>query len=203
MKRAGLVLTVLGCVSMAHAQGLPLEVRLGVAGVFPNTSTSSDGTRTLKPTSSLDILGGVRWRFHARHSLELTIGHTTNSQIYTVPPDTFRIATTVTEYSGAYVFSPLTIGKFEPFVLGGAGGLRFSPESTLVNGFAASFGAASQTSLAYVYGGGTDYRLWRILGLRLEYRGLIYKNPDFSIHRLFTGARGHMALPSLALVVKF
>jgi outer membrane immunogenic protein len=203
MKRAGLVVTVLGFASLAHAQGLPFEVRLGVAGVFPNTSASSDGTRTLKPTSSLDILGGVRWRFHGRHSLELTIAHTTNSQIYTVPPDRFRIASTVTEYSGAYVFSPLTVGRFEPFLLGGAGGLRFSPESTSINGFAASFGAASQTSLAFVYGGGTNYRVWRIFGLRLEYRGLIYKSPDFSINRLFTGARGHMALPSAALVVKF
>jgi opacity protein-like surface antigen len=203
MKRTGLVVTVLGFASLAHAQALPFEVRLGVAGVFPNTSTSSDSTRTLKPTSALAILGGFRWRFHARHSLELTIAHTTNSQIYTVPPDRFRIATTVNEYSGAYIFSPFTIGKFEPFVLGGAGALHFSPESTSINGSAASFGAASQTSLAYVYGGGTNYRLWRIFGLRLEYRGLIYKNPDFSINRLFTGTRGHMALPSVALVVKF
>ena len=203
MKRAGLVLTVLWLASMAHAQGLPFEVRLGVAGVFPNTSSSSDGTRTLKPTRSLDILGGVRWRFHGRHSLELTIARTSNSQIYTVPPDSFRIASTVTEYSGAYVFSPLAIRKFEPYVLAGAGGLHFSPESTMIDGFAASFGARSQTSLAFVYGGGTNYRLWRIFGLRLEYRGLIHKNPDFSINRLFTGSRGHMALPSVALVVKF
>ena len=203
MKAAGLVLTVVGFASMAHAQTPRFEVRLGVAGVFNKTSTSSDGTRTLMPTDSLEILGSVRWRFNRMHSVELNIGHTRNSQIYTVASDTFRITASVAEYSGAYVFSPFATKKLEPFVFGGAGGLRFSPHSTLIDGSTASFGAVKQTSLAFLYGGGTDYRLWRAFGLRLEYRGLIYKNPDFSISRLFTGSRGHMAEPSVGIVAKF
>lgn len=203
MKAARLVLTVVGLASMAHAQASHLEVRLGVAGAFNRMSTSTDGTRGLKPTNSLDILGSVRWRFNRMHSLELNVGHTNNSQIYAVAPDTFRITATVTEYSGAYVFSPFAARRFEPFVFGGAGGLHFNPKTTLIDGSPASFGAVSQTSLAFLYGGGTEYRLWRLFSLRLEYRGLIYKNPDFSISRLFTGSRGHIASPSAGIVAKF
>src|SRR5262245_2876990 len=193
MKAAGLVLTVVGLALLAQAQASHLEVRLGASGVLNRTSTSGDGTRRLKPTNSLAILGSIRWRFNRMHSVELNIGHTDNSQIYTVAPNTFRITTTVGEYSGAYLFSPFAAKRLEPFVFGGAGGLRFSPKSTLIDGNTASFGARSQTSLAFLYGGGTQYHLWRALSLRLEYRGLIFKNPDFSISRLFTGARGHMA----------
>jgi opacity protein-like surface antigen len=203
MKRAGLVFAVVGLACWAHAQTLGFELRLGAAGVFNKTSTSSDGTRTLTPTNSLEILGSIRWRFSRIHSLELNLGHTYNSEIYAVPPDSFRIAASVFEYSGAYLFSPFSTKKFEPFVFAGGGALRFSPQSTLIDGNTASLGAASQTSLAFLYGGGTEYRLWRVFRLRAEYRGLLYRNPDFTISRLFTGSRGHMAEPSLAVVAKF
>ena len=203
MKAAALVLTLVGLAAMANAQLGRLEVRLGVAGVFNRTAISSDGARRLEPTDSLDFLGSVRWHFSAMHSLEVNIGHTDNSQIYSLSPNVFRITTTVTEYSGAYVLSPRRGNRFEPFVFAGAGGLRFSPKNTLIDGLPALFGATSQTSLAFLYGGGTEYRLWRVFNLRLEYRGLIYRNPDFSITPLFTGSRGHMAEPAAGIVVKF
>jgi hypothetical protein len=41
------------------------------------------------------------------------------------------------------------------------------------------------------------------VALRLQYRGLIYKAPDFNVQNLFTGAKGHMAEPSVGIVVKF
>ncbi len=41
------------------------------------------------------------------------------------------------------------------------------------------------------------------LALRLQYRGLVYKAPSFNVQNLFTGARGHMAEPSVGIVVKF
>jgi hypothetical protein len=31
----------------------------------------------------------------------------------------------------------------------------------------------------------------------------VYKAPDFKVQNLFTGARGHMAEPSVGIVVKF
>ena len=72
-----------------------------------------------------------------------------------------------------------------------------------INGNSSQFGAYRQTSLAFLYGGGADYRLWRRLWVRAQYRGLIFRAPDFGVSDLFISAKGHMAEPSLGLVVKF
>ena len=83
-------------------------------------------------------------------------------------------------------------------------GSRAQPLFFLGDLMSSSFGAARQTSLAFTYGAGLDYPLWRILAVRLQYRGLIYKQPDFQLPTLFfTGAKGHMAEPSLGIVIRF
>jgi opacity protein-like surface antigen len=188
----------------AGAQDLErIELSLNAAGVFSKTAKSNNGVVSNTPTQSLAVLGSVQYHFTRMHSVELSISHTNNSQIFVVPPNTYRISTAVTEYSGAYVFSPFESKKWEPFLLGGVGGLRFSPGNTFIDGFQAALGAGQQTSLAFVYGGGADYHLWRRLNLRLQYRGFLYKTPDFNVQPLFTGARGHLAEPSIGIAVKF
>ena len=72
------------------------------------------------------------------------------------------------------------------------------------------FSGRKQTELAYLYGAGVDYRLpWRF-ALRLQYRGLLYKAPDFKVNPITgsavnfsTGSKGHMAEPSIGLVFRF
>jgi outer membrane immunogenic protein len=173
------------------------------SGVFSKSSTSSNGVVVLKPSTSGAVLGTFRFRFNRLHAVELNIGRTSNSQKYSVGPDTFRVNTDITEYSGAYVFSPFRTEKLEPFVLGGAGALRFYSGSTYIDGFSAFFGAYQQTSLAVLYGAGADYRLWKVLSLRLQYRGLVYKAPNFQVQTLITGAKGHMAEPSVGIMFRF
>ena len=208
MRRAGLavlillVWTALAARALAEDSGR-IELSLQAAGVFSKTTKSTNGVVTNVPTNSLAILGSVQYHLTPVHSLELSIGHTNNSQVFDVPPDSYRIRTAITEYSGAYVFHPFATKKWEPFLLAGVGGLRFSPGNTYIDGFQASLGAVSQTSLAFLYGGGTDYHLWRRLKLRLEYRGFFYKSPDFNVRPLFTGARGHIAEPSIGLAFNF
>jgi opacity protein-like surface antigen len=180
-----------------------IEVSVNGAGVFTKTVTSTNGVISNTPTKSLAVVGSVRYHFTPMHSVELSLGHTNNSQVFVVSPDSYRIATSILEYSGSYVFSPFATKKWEPFLLGGIGGLRFSPGNTYIDGFQAALGAVQQTSLAFVYGGGADYRLWRQLRLRLEYRGFLYKTPDFNVQPLFTGARGHIAEPSIGIAFKF
>ena len=112
--------------------------------------------------------------------------------------------TGITEFTAAYVFTPFTGPKWRPFLLAGGGGLRFSPGKTYIDQVQNSFGTTSQTSLAFLYGGGTDYVFWKSLAVRLQYRGFIYRNPDFGVpSRFYTGAKGHMAEPSVGLVMKF
>ena len=138
-----------------------------------------------------------------KHSLQLNYARTKDSQIYHAPPFVYRIPSTISEFSGAYVFRPLQKSKLEPFLLIGAGALVFNPNATILNGNPVGVGAARQTKPAFLYGGGADYPLSESLALRLQYRGLFYSPPDFRIANIFTGGRGHLAEPSLGIVFKF
>lgn len=206
MKRAGLaVATILLLVSFAPAQDDPgrFDVSLGYTADFSKTSSASLSSTTLKPTTSGGILATFRYRVKPRHGIAVNFSHTNNSQVFTVPPDTLRINAGITEFTGAYVFSPFHSERLDPFILAGGGELRFNPGSQYIDGVVSSFGAQQQTSLAFLYGVGADYRLWKILGLRVQYRGLIYKVPDFKVPSLALGVYGHMAEPSAGIVFKF
>lgn len=171
--------------------------------VFSQTTRTSIGNTSVVPTNSPLLLGTLRFRFNRMHSVEANVGRVVGSQIFVLPPDNYRVQTTTLEYSGAYVFSPFHFEKLEPFVFAGGGALRFTPGNTFIDGFQSSFGAARQTGMAFLYGGGVNYPLWKRLALRLQYRGLIFKQPDFHVQQFTTGARAQMPELSIGLVVKF
>ena len=203
--RVGFAIAILvTAISTAAAQDVAhFDASVAWAAAFSKTSTSYSGGVVLKPTTSGAVLGTFRYHFNRMHGLEVNIARTANSQKYFIGPDNFRVNSDVAEYSGAYVFSPFRTAKLEPFLLGGAGALRFIPGNTYIDGFQSAFGATKQTSLAFLYGGGIDHRLWRALSLRLQYRGFIYKAPNFHVQTLVTGAKGHMAEPSVGIAFKF
>ena len=203
--RVGFAIAILvTAVSAAAAQDVAhFDASVAWAAAFSKTSTSYSGGVVLKPTTSGAVLGTFRYHFNRMHGLEVNIARTANSQKYFIGPDNFRVNSDVAEYSGAYVFSPFRTAKLEPFLLGGAGALRFIPGNTYIDGFQSAFGATKQTSLAFLYGGGVDHRLWRALSLRLQYRGFIYKAPNFHVQTLVTAAKGHMAEPSVGITFKF
>lgn len=189
-------------VAAAHAQNR-LDLSLSGAGVFSKTTTSASGGVSDTPTKSFAVLGSVRYHLTKHHAFEVNLGHTRNSQIFSVPPDTYRVRTSIGEYSGAYVFTPWQ-GRFQPFLLAGGGVLTFGVGNTYIDTIQQNLGANSRTAVSFLYGAGTDYKLWGFLGVRLQYRGFVYRNPDYGVpSRFFTGARGHIAEPSAGIVVKF
>jgi outer membrane immunogenic protein len=201
--------------SIGLSQDNRFDVSLGGGPVIPN-HPAGNGT-TLTPTKSGAVLVTGRYRFSERSSIEINYGHTSDSQIYSTPPLTYRIQNTISEYSGAYVFSFHQPARFEPFVFAGAGAVTFYPRygANTVNDVLTNIPASQQTKPAFVYGGGFDYGIFshvpyvrrssltNHLALRFQYRGLLYKAPDFKVQNLFTGARGHMAEPNIGIVVKF
>jgi outer membrane immunogenic protein len=199
-----LIAIVFALASFAAAQEVErFNFSIGGSGVFSKTSTSPDGSLTLKPTSSGALIGTFRWRLNHLHGLEVNIGHTMNSQVFALPPNNYRVATGITEFTGAYVLSPMKTARWEPFLLGGGGALRFNPGNTYINGLLSSFPVTQQRALAFLYGGGTDYHLWKFLALRLQYRGVIYKTPNFGQPNLVIHAKGHLAEPGVGIVIKF
>lgn len=181
-----------------------VDFALSGAGVFSKTVSASSGAVSDAPTKAGQVFGSVRYHINSLSAIEVSIGHFRNSQIFTVPPDTYRVVTDAFEYSAAYVLTPFSGKKIQPFLLAGVGALRFSPGATYIDMVQGSFGTRSQTSLAVLYGGGLDYKVLGPLALRLQYRGLFYKNPDFSAPtRFYTGGRGHLAEPAIGLVMRF
>ena len=148
-------------------------------------------------------LGTFRFRFNRMNGIEINGARTDNSQIFILGTTEYRAQTSITEFSGAYVLSPFHFEKLDPFVLAGGGALRFTPGNQFINGNPSPFSAAQQTSMAFLYGGGVDYRFWRRLAVRLQYRGLIYKEPNFHVTQFFTGSKGHMAEPTIGIVLNF
>jgi outer membrane immunogenic protein len=205
--KKGQIVAVTAILSMAATAAqaqIGLDVALSGAGVFSKSTSSSTTNISNDPTNSAAIFGSIRYNFNEHHAVELDLGHTNNSQIFTVPPDTFRLKTGIFEYTAAYVFSPLTKGRWKPFLLAGGGGLGFTVDATYIDNLPTQLGTVRQNRPAVLYGGGTDYEVWGHLGLRLQYRGLVFRAPDFGVpSRFYTGARGHMAEPAVGIVVKF
>jgi outer membrane immunogenic protein len=187
---------------LAFAQENRWDVSLGATAVFSKKS-SGNGTE-LAPTNSGAFLATGRRRFTSRSSVALNFARTKDSQLYNTGLFTYRVPVRISEFSGAYVFSFLQSEKVEPFVFGGAAGLSF-----YVNNYAVSssqqilLGETRQTQPALLYGAGADYHVWHRIAVRLQYRGLVYKAPDFSGPNFFTGARGHLAEPGVGVVLKF
>lgn len=78
--------------------------------------------------------------------------------------------------------------------------MLFEPTGDQFNSMA---GAQSQTEGAFVYGAGMNYALHKGIALRAEYRGLVYKSPDFGFGALATNAVTHTAVPSIGLSFRF
>ncbi|HUK48976.1 MAG TPA: outer membrane beta-barrel protein [Terriglobales bacterium] len=199
---AVLFIILLGTRAVAQDEGrFDASVAWGVA--LGKSATNNVGNVTDSPTNSPLLLGTFRFRFNHMHSVEFNAGRTLDSQIFIIPPDEYRVEAKIMEYSGAYVFSPIRFHKLEPFVFVGGGALRFSPGNTYIDGFQSAFGASRQTSKAFLYGGGVNYPVWRRIGLRLQYRGLVYKEPTFRLQQFFTGANGQMPEATIGVVYKF
>jgi opacity protein-like surface antigen len=95
---------------------------------------------------------------------------------------------------------PLRLPGINSYALAGGGGLIFDPTGNF-GGFVP--GASSQGRGAFLYGVGADYAFTRHLSLRAEYRGFLYKNPDFGLRALNTDSWAHTAQPSAGFVYHF
>lgn len=82
--------------------------------------------------------------------------------------------------------------RFSTFTEVGGGGLFFSPLST-------GTGARQQTRPALVFGVGANFKLRPRLDLRAEYRGLLYKSPDFNVLDITPGLTGTNQFPMTRL----
>jgi outer membrane immunogenic protein len=188
-------------ISMSLAQNRRSEVSASLTGNF---SKESDGQGVEQvPSQSVGFLASYRYSLGPSSAVELNYAYTRNDQHYNFGIPVFSstaIQTNIHEVTGAFVFAPRRSSRLSPFLLAGGGALIFSPTSSFNNSF---LGAETQAKGAFLYGAGADYRLFGGVAVRAQFRGLIYKAPDFNVPGFSTGGWGHMAEPTIGLVFRF
>ncbi|MGH9538602.1 MAG: outer membrane protein [Terriglobales bacterium] len=188
-------------VAVSLAQTSRSEVSASVTGNFPQ---ESDGQGVAQvPSQSAGFLASYRFDLGPSSAVELNYAFTRNDQNYNFGVPIFSstsIQTNVHEVTGAYVFAPRKSARLSPFLLAGGGALIFSPVNDFNNSF---LGAESQAKGAFLYGAGVDYTLFGGVALRAQFRGLVYKAPDFNVPGFSTGSWAHMPEPSVGVVFRF
>ena len=176
----------------------------------PRSEVSVDGTGLItkdsngngienKATKTGGVQLGYRYNFNRWFAAEADYGYARNTQLYYGGADA-RVQANVHEISGAAVVKLPHLAKLQPFALAGGGGLIFDPTKNAGGSYP---GATWQARGAFVYGGGVDYVLTKHIALRAEYRGFVYKAPDFKLADLNTDKWTHLAQPSAGIVYRF
>jgi opacity protein-like surface antigen len=192
------VLTALGS-AMAGAQ---TDVALSIDGAF---SGATDGNGVIESPSN--AAGGILEVRHISNPLlgyEATYSFNRANQTYNAssfacpvatpacnPPQPVPVSASAHEVTADWVAS-LKLSNLRPFALAGVGVLFDEPSG-------GQNATTSDTKPVFVYGAGLDWGLLPHLGLRLQYRGNLYKAPDLTTVYTTTGAFTHTAEPMIGV----
>ena len=178
------------------------DVALSIYGAFSGTTTG-DGVEQ-SPANAAGGIVEVRHIDNPIVGFEGTYSFNRANQKYTPQMITCGITCgTVTpatvsadahEITGDWVAS-LHLANLRPFALAGGGLLFNEPVSGQAN-------TSSSTKPVFVYGAGLDWGLLPHLGLRLQYRGNLYKAPDLTTLYGSTGAFTHTAEPMIGIYLR-
>jgi len=191
---------LLAAVSIAAGQEGKADVAVSGMGVF--TKDTSGNGLDQAVTNSGGILASFRYGFRGHSAVELNYGYTRDSQLYSSGTAfTFQEQqANVHELTAAYVYRLNGKKKLNPFVLAGGGVLLFDPITVSPHSL---LDPSTNSTGTFLYGLGANYRLTDALGLRVQFRGLIYKAPDFGVSTASTGSWTHTAEPSIGLTLRF
>jgi opacity protein-like surface antigen len=167
--------------------------------VTPFTTSTASGQNVFQKTQGTSPSAGVLATFHQQFKpwlgYNVNAGYSRFTENYsmgtsftsTAPPYSLgslsqtSIGTNMFELSAAYVVEGPRTKRFSTFVQTGGALLPFLPTANPSKG-------AVQFRPALLFGTGLNYKLSEHVGVRAEYRGLFYKNPDFktTVNKLFT-----------------
>ena len=183
----------------ATAQDRGSEISLEGTGFFTRDSSGQGISRTTSDTGGFMV--GYRYHMNRWLSAEGDYGFDRNTQKYFSSLGRSRVQTNLHIATADLVVNlPLPIRRVSAYVLGGGGGLIFDPTA---NRGGSVPGATTQGRGAFLYGAGADYVLTRHFSLRAEYRGFVYKNPDFGLRTMNTDSWTHTAQPSAGIAFRF
>ena len=180
------------------AQEVRHEVTVQGSGFFSKETTDS-GIMS-KATNSGGFMAGYRYNLKNWLAVEGDYDYSRNSQKFVTGSGITSIPVNVHAATGTAIvklpsFKMPKVKIAAPFVLAGGGAMFFDPRE----------GSASseQTRGTFVYGGGFDVPVMKHVGFRAQYRGFVYKTPDFETTSLRVDKYTHSAVPSAGLVFTF
>jgi opacity protein-like surface antigen len=182
----------------AHGQ---TDVALSLYGAFSG-STNGNGT-VQSPSNAAGGLVELRHISNPLMGYDVTYSYNRDNQTYknsaALPCPTngctvAAVSANAHQLGGDWVVS-LHAANVRPFALAGVGVLFNEP----VN----SQNTSSSTKPVFIYGAGLDWGLVPHLGLRLQYRGNLYKAPALSNVFTSTGAFVHTAEPMIGGYFRF
>jgi len=110
------------------------------------------------------------------------------------PPDPVSVPANAHEITADWVVSVHAL-NVRPFALAGVG--------VLLNQPASGTNTTTSTKAVFVYGAGLDWGVLPHLGLRLQYRGNLYKAPDLTSLYTSTDKFTHTAEPMIGAYFRF
>jgi hypothetical protein len=171
-----------------HCSG-QTDVGASVYGALSATTSGDNSTES--PSYAAGGLLELRHIFNPVRGFEATYSFNPAKQVYTytgaIPasvvcapppggclqlPPTVSVSANAQEFTADWIPSK-TKGALRPFGVLGAGVLLDVPSGGQSN-------TTTVTEPVFVYGVGMDWARWKRFGLRVQYRGNLYKSPDMS-----------------------
>lgn len=190
------IILVLFAIS-SWAQEFRREITVQGSGFFQKQTTNSGVTND--PSNSGGVMAGYRFNLNKWLAVEGDYDYFRNHETFEGSSGTTFMPMNVHAVTGVGVvklpsFKAPKMGRVSPFVLAGGGAMFFDPRRGSVS---------EQTRAAFVYGGGVDVPVSKHFLVRAQYRGFIYKIPDFEQASFKVDKYTHSAVPSAGLVFTF
>jgi opacity protein-like surface antigen len=194
---AAILAVIAACAHSAQAQNILHNSEISLSGLAQFSSDTSGNGITDDPTRSGGAQIAFRHSYHWWLGYEGSYGYTRFAERYTGAP--FPIQHNMHDFAGSYlVTTPVGVLGFRPFALAGVSGLVFSP--SLNGGQNVSY----QGRPAFNFGVGVNKALLTDhFGIRIQYRGLFYKTPDFGEAALTTNTSRITSEPMAGVYVRF
>ena len=180
------------------AQEVKHELTIQGSGFF-NKQTTTGGI-TNQSTNTGGVMAGYRFNLKSWLAVEGDYDYIRNSQTFSWSSGSTSVPMNVHAATGVGIvklpsFKAPAVKVVSPFVLAGGGAMFFDPRVGSIRG--------EQTRATFVYGGGLDVPLSKHFLVRAQYRGFVYKSPDFEVTGLKVDKYTHSAVPSAGLVFTF
>ena len=185
--RVKLLISALVFIASTALASAQTDVALSLYGAF--SGVTNNGGVTVSPSNSAGGIVELRHIANPILGFEGTYSFNRANQTYTSTvavtcaqgvtcPSTASVSANAHEITVNWVPS-VHVANFRPFGVLGVGALFAVPQTGQT-----SVVTQTSTKAVYVYGAGLDWGLLPHIGLRLQYRGNLYKTPD--VTRLFT-----------------